>query len=127
MKRVTGIGGIFFKSKNPKALCEWYRNHLGMKVEDWGGVVFKWEEDPSLGKGTTTLSPFNYETNYFEPGKASFMINLRVANLKELLEILRKEGCEVLDKTEESDFGKFGYVIDPEGNNIELWEPPVGM
>ncbi len=127
MKRVTGIGGIFFKSKNPKELSEWYRVHLGFNVEDWGGVAFKWSDDPSEGKGTTIWNPFKEDTNYFAPSSASFMLNLRVADLHGLLEVLRAEGCEVLDKVEDSEYGKFGYVIDPEGNKLELWEPPTGM
>jgi catechol 2,3-dioxygenase-like lactoylglutathione lyase family enzyme len=126
MKRVTGIGGIFFKSKDPKALGEWYRTHLGLNVEEWGGAVFEWADDPSEGKGTTTWSPFKQDTTYFEPGTAPFMINFRVADLHELLAALRAEGCDVQDKVEESEFGKFGYVIDPDGNKLELWEPPSG-
>lgn len=126
MKRVTGIGGIFFKSRDPKALGEWYRTHLGMPVEDWGGVAFRWADDPSEGKGVTVWSPFQHDTTYFEPSTAAFMINLRVADLHALLAVLRAEGCQVLDKVEESEFGKFGYVVDPEGNKVELWQPPHG-
>jgi len=126
MKRVTGIGGVFFKSKDPKALGEWYRKHLGMKVEEWGGVAFSWADDPAGGEGTTVWSPFGQDTNYFEPGTASFMINFRVADLHGLLAALRAEGCDVLEKVEESEYGKFGYVIDPDGNKLELWEPPAG-
>ncbi len=126
MKRVTGIGGVFFKSMNPKALGEWYRKHLGMNVEEWGGVAFSWSDDPSGGKGTTVWSPFKQDTNYFKPRTASFMINFRVADLHELLAVLRDEGCDVQENVEESEYGKFGYVIDPEGNKLELWEPPTG-
>ena len=125
-RRVTGIGGIFFKSKNPKALAQWYRDHLGMDVEKWGGVAFRWAEDPSGGKGTTVWGPFKDTTRYFEPSSAPFMINFRVADLPGLLAALRAEGCQVLDKVQESEDGKFGYVIDPEGNKLELWEPPQG-
>lgn len=127
MKRVTGIGGIFFKAKNPKALGEWYRNHLGLNVEDWGGTAFRWSDDPSEGKGTTIWNPFSQDTDYFEPSSAPYMINFRVADIHHLLAALRSEGCEVLEKIEESEYGKFGYVIDPEGNKLELWEPPAGM
>jgi len=126
MKRVTGIGGVFFKSKDPKALGEWYRTHLGMKVEEWGGVAFSWSDDPSEGRGTTVWSPFKQDTNYFEPSTASFMVNFRVADLHGLLAALRAEGCAVQDKVDESEFGKFGYVMDPDGNKLELWEPPAG-
>lgn len=127
MQRVTGIGGIFFKSKDPKALGAWYRTHLGLKVEDWGGVAFNWADDPSQGKGKTVWSPFKADTKYFEPSAAPYMINFRVADLHALLAALRAEGCEVLDKVDESEFGKFGYVLDPEGNKLELWEPPAGQ
>jgi predicted enzyme related to lactoylglutathione lyase len=126
MKRVTGMGGIFFKSKDPAALGQWYRTHLGMNVEEWGGVAFKWADDPQAATGTTVWSPFKAETTYFEPSTASFMMNLRVADLHALLKVLREEGCNVLDKVEESEYGKFGYVIDPDGNKVELWQPPVG-
>ena len=127
MKRVTGIGGIFFKSKDPRALGEWYRRHLGMNVEGRGGGAFSWSEDPSGGKGTTVWSPFNQETNYFEPSPAPFMINFRVADLHGLLALLRAEGCDVQEKVEESEYGKFAWVIDPDGNKVELWEPPAGQ
>ena len=95
MKRVTGIGGVFFKAKDPKALSEWYRTHLGMNVEAWGGVAFPWaDEDPS-GKGTTIWNPFKEDTSYFAPSTASFMINYRVEDLHALLTNLREEGCSV--------------------------------
>lgn len=126
MKRVTGIGGVFFKSRDPKALGEWYRRHLGLNVEAWGGALFRWAEDDTAGTGTTLWNPFKADTDYFEPSTAPFMINFRVADLHGLLAALRAEGCEVLDKTDESEFGKFGWVIDPEGNKLELWEPPAG-
>ena len=127
MKRVTGIGGVFFKSKDPKALAEWYRVHLGLDVEEWGGVAFKWvtPENPS-GTGSTVWSPFKEDTDYFAPSQAAFMVNYRVENLHALLAALREEGCKVEDKVEESDYGKFGWVTDPEGNKVELWQPPDG-
>lgn len=126
MKRVTGLGGIFFKSSDPKALADWYRTHLGMNVEEWGGVAFRWGDDPAGVQGTTIWSPFKSDTKYFEPSQASFMLNLRVADLHALLQALRAEGCQVLEKVDESEYGKFGYVIDPDGNKIELWQPPAG-
>jgi predicted enzyme related to lactoylglutathione lyase len=127
MKRVTGIGGVFFKSKDPKALAEWYRTHLGMSPETWGGVIFKWAspENPA-GTGTTVWSPFEESSTYFAPSSASFMINYRVDDLHGLLAQLRSEGCDVDDNVQESELGKFGWVMDPEGNRIELWEPPAG-
>ncbi len=128
MRRVTGIGGIFFKSKDPKVLGDWYRRHLGIDVEDWGGATFRWaNESNPPGIGTTVWSPFKEDTTYFTPGRASFMINYRVEDLRALLEQLRAEGCDVDEKVEESEYGKFGWVIDPEGNRLELWQPPDGQ
>lgn len=127
MNRVTGIGGIFFKAKDPKALAAWYERHLGIDVQPWGGAVFRWNtpQNPS-GTGTTTWSPFKEDTDYFAPGTAPFMVNYRVEDLHGLLSALRAEGCRVDDKVEESEYGKFGWVIDPEGNKLELWQPPEG-
>lgn len=126
MERVTGIGGIFFKSSDPKLLSTWYRDHLGLEVGDWGGAIFQWGGSESQ-PGMTIWSPFAQDTNKMDPSSSSFMINFRVANLDTLLAALRAEGCNVIDKTESSDFGKFGWVIDPDGNKVELWEPPVGQ
>ncbi|MGE5175118.1 MAG: VOC family protein [Hyphomicrobiales bacterium] len=128
MRRVTGIGGIFFKARDPKALAEWYRTHLGLSVEDWGGVAFRWAppENPQ-GTGTTVWSPFKSDTTYFAPSQATFMINYRVADLHAVLAALRSEGCRVEEKVDESEFGKFGWVLDPEGNKLELWQPPEGQ
>ena len=128
MKRVTGIGGVFFKARDPKALGQWYAKHLGLNIEEWGGMVFRWngEHNPQ-GVGTTVWSPFAADTTYFAPGTASFMINYRVDDLHALLAALRSEGCQVDDKVQDSEFGKVGWVIDPEGNKIELWQPPEGQ
>ena len=127
MKRVTGIGGIFFKSKDPQALGAWYREHLGIPVEAWGGAAFRWgtPESPATA-GTTIWSPFQADTDYFAPSPASFMINYRVEDLDALLAQLRSEGCTVDPKVQDSEYGKFGWVFDPEGNKIELWQPPAG-
>lgn len=125
MKRVTGIGGIFFKAKDPQALADWYRTHLGLDLQPWGGVAFRWADDNAAG-GTTIWSPFRHDSDYFAPGAASFMVNFRVADLHALLAALRDEGCAVQDKVEASEYGQFGWVLDPEGNKIELWEPPAG-
>ncbi len=128
MKRVTGIGGVFFKSPDPKRLTEWYRVHLGLTVEDWGGVVFQWANpDNPAGTGTTIWSPVTQNTDSFAPSPAALMINYRVADLHALLAALRAEGCQVLDKVDDSEYGKFGWVIDPDGNKVELWEPPPGQ
>lgn len=127
MKRVTGIGGVFFKARDPKALGEWYQRHLGIPVEAWGGAAFRWADDNPTGRGTTIWSPFSADTSYFAPGTASFMVNYRVDDLHALLAVLRAEGCAVDDKVEESEYGKFGWVVDPEGNKLELWQPPEGQ
>ena len=126
MKRVTGIGGIFFKSNDPAALREWYRRHLGIEAQEWG-AVFNWKDDENpTGTGTTVWNIFKSETTYFAPSTSPFMINYRVADLPALLAALREEGCTVDEKMDESEFGKFGWVMDPEGNRIELWQPPEG-
>jgi predicted enzyme related to lactoylglutathione lyase len=126
MNRVTGIGGIFIKSRDPKALGAWYRTHLGIDVQDWGGTSFRWNEPEPQPEGLTVWSLFPESTAYFEPSRAPFMVNYRVENLATLLDTLRAEGCTVDEKTEASEFGKFGWVMDPEGNRVELWEPPPG-
>lgn len=127
MKRVTGIGGIFFKSKDPKALGEWYKQHLGFPVDEWGGVAFQWEADNPSGKGMTVWTPFKADTDHFAPSKSTFMLNLRVADLRGLIAALKQEGCDVQGEIQESEYGKFGWVMDPEGNKLELWEPPAGQ
>ena len=128
MKRVTGIGGIFFKARDPKALQAWYRRHLGIDVQDWGGAAFSWADETGTPTGGTTVwSVSGQGSDYFAPSTAPFMINYRVADLAALLAALREEGCQVLDKTDDSELGKFGWVIDPEGNKVELWQPPAGQ
>lgn len=124
MKRVTGIGGIFFKAGDPAALAGWYREHLGLDVTDWNGALFHWGGDGSE-PGMTIWSPFAADTDYMAPSTAPFMINFRVADLDALLAALEAEGCNVVDRTETSGHGKFGWVIDPEGNKVELWQPPA--
>ncbi|WP_419570598.1 VOC family protein [Rheinheimera sp.] len=127
MQRVTGIGGVFFKAKDPKALAAWYQTHLGVPLEDWGGAVFQWQNpDNPNGVGCTVWSPFAADTSYFGTSGQGFMLNFRVADLAALLQLLRDEGCQVDDNTEDSEFGKFGWVTDPEGNRVELWQPPEG-
>ena len=128
MERVTGIGGIFFKAKDPKALGEWYARHLGIAVEEWGGTPFRWGEGaPDAPSGITVWSPFKADTTYFEPSTASFMINYRVRDLDAMRAQLLEAGVQVDDKVEDSDFGRFGWAMDPEGNRFELWQPPEGM
>lgn len=127
MKRVTGIGGIFFKARDPAALHQWYRRHLGIDVQEWGGAAFTWSDESGRPVGGTTIWSVGGDGDSFAPGKAPFMINYRVADLASLLKALREEGCNVLDKTDDSEYGKFGWVIDPEGNKVELWQPPPGQ
>jgi predicted enzyme related to lactoylglutathione lyase len=125
MKRVVGIGGVFFKSQNPEKLREWYRDHLGFSLEEWGGVVFKPNAaDGPVDQEKTVWSLFPNDSDYFAPSTQAFMINYRVDDLHALLAQLRSEGCAVDVKVDESEFGKFGWVMDPEGNRVELWEPP---
>jgi len=127
MKRVTGIGGIFFHAKDPATLRAWYKKHLGIDVQSWGGAAFTWADDAGNPvKGTTAWSIGAADNNHFAPSKATFMVNYRVDDLAALLEALRAEGCNVLDKMDDSEYGKFGWVIDPEGNKVELWQPPAG-
>jgi len=123
--RVTGIGGVFIKAKDPAMLRAWYKQHLGIDVQAWGGVAFRWADDSGHPIPGTT-SWFIGDGKSFAPSTSSFMVNYRVADLDRLLAALRAEGCEVLEKTEQSEFGKFGWVMDPEGNKIELWQPPAG-
>ncbi len=126
-ERVTGIGGIFIKAQDPTALRDWYKRHLGMDIQDWGGVAFEWQGagQPEQG-GVTIWSVFPADSAYFAPSQAPFMVNYRVRDLHALLALLKAEGCNVDEKTETSEFGKFGWVMDPEGNRLELWEPPSG-
>ena len=128
MQRVTGIGGIFFSAKDPAKLRAWYKEHLGIGIEHWGGAQFIWADaagNPT--KGTTVWTLFAADGQPFAPSNSSFMINYRVHDLDALLKALREEGCNVLDKTDDSEYGKFGWVIDPEGNKVELWQPPPGQ
>jgi len=123
MKKVTGIGGIFFKCKDPNQMKEWYQTHLGLNTDAYG-TRFEWRdaEDPSK-KGSTIWSPFPEKTKYFEPSGSDFMINYRVDHLEELVQLLKQEGVTVLDEIESYDYGKFVHILDLEGNKIELWEP----
>ena len=128
MKRVTGIGGIFFHAQDPVALRAWYARHLGVDVQPWGGAAFTWTNDAGEPTGGTTVWSIGAADNkHFEPGKASFMINYRVEDVDALLGLLREEGCAVLEQREDSEYGKFGWVLDPEGNKVELWQPPAGQ
>ncbi len=121
-KRVTGIGGIFFKSENPAALNAWYKEHLGMNTTDYG-TTFTWrKEEKPEEKGYTLWTPFKKETSYFAPSTKEFMVNLRVENIEWLVGKLKEEGVTVLDEIENSEYGKFVHILDHEGNKVELWE-----
>ncbi len=128
MTRVTGIGGIFFKAKDAPSLQAWYKRHLGIDVQAWGGAAFEWtdaEGKPAAGTTAWLIDP--QESDHFAPSSASFMVNYRVEDLHALVKALKEEGCNVLDKVDESEYGKFAWVIDPEGNKVELWQPPRGQ
>ena len=123
MKRVTGLGGVFFKCEDPKAQQEWYGKHLGIEAEG-GYTMFVWrQKDDPEQVGTTTWSTFKNDTDYFEPSKKDYMFNYRVENLPELLKTLKEEGVEIVGEMQEFSYGKFAWIMDPEGNKIELWEP----
>ncbi len=123
MKKVTGIGGIFFKCKDPGKMNEWYKTHLGFDTNEWG-ATFQWrlEDDPTK-KGSTQWSPFAENTPYFEPSTKEFMINYRVDDLEALVAQLKTEGVTIVDEIEAFEYGKFVHIMDEEGNKIELWEP----
>jgi predicted enzyme related to lactoylglutathione lyase len=128
MQRVTGIGGIFFKAVNAPKLQAWYKRHLGIDVQDWGGTAFNWTgSDGTPVGGSTIWSIASKEDEQFAPSQSSFMINYRVEDLYAVVSALKQEGCHVLDKIDDSEFGKFAWVIDPEGNKVELWQPPAGQ
>jgi predicted enzyme related to lactoylglutathione lyase len=123
MKKVTGIGGIFFKCKDPKAVNEWYKTHLGFATTPYG-TSFEWRQiDDSSKKGLTQWNPFADNTKYFEPSAKDFMINYRVENVEALVEQLKNDGVTIVDKIEDTNYGKFVHIIDIEGNKVELWEP----
>ena len=128
MKRVTGIGGIFFSARDAPALQAWYKRHLGIDVQPWGGAAFTWsdaEGNPTGGTTAWSISPI--ESDQFAPSKAPFMVNYRVEDLRGIVKALKEEGCNVLDNIDESEYGKFAWVMDPEGNKVELWQPPSGQ
>ena len=124
MRRVTGLGGLFFRSRNPDALYGWYEKHLGIQGRPGEGASFDWREvDDPQKMGTTAWAIFPEDTTYFGPSRPAFMMNFRVEDLNRLLELLRAEGVAVDPKVEECEFGRFAWITDPEGNRIELWEP----
>jgi predicted enzyme related to lactoylglutathione lyase len=124
MARVTGVGGVFFKSKGDgKTLAAWYQKHLGMQLEDWGGAILKWPEDKQEDKGLTVWSVAKSDSKWFSPSESQFMINYRVDDLDELLSQLRAADVELVGEPQSDDNGKFAWIMDPDGNKVELWEP----
>ena len=126
MAKVTGIGGVFFKSTNDnKALAGWYREHLGIQLEDFGGAVMKWTDDHAEDKGLTVWCVAEKASDWFSPSNSSFMINYRVDDLDEMVQQLRTAGIEIVKGPESAENGKFAWIIDPDGNKVELWEPMI--
>ncbi len=123
MKKVTGIGGIFFKTKNPEKMKEWYSKNLGLVTNEYGSVFEFRESDKPENKAYSVWSPFNDDTDYFQPSEKEFMINYRVQNIEKLVEELRKAGVTICDNIETYEYGKFVHILDPDNNKIELWEP----
>ena len=126
MAKITGVGGVFFKSKGDgKELAAWYRKHLGLPLEDWGGAILRWPDDKAEDGGLTVWHVAAHDTKWFRPSQSSFMINYRVDNLGELLQQLRAAGVEVIQGPESAENGKFAWIMDPDGNKVELWEPKL--
>ena len=123
MARVTGIGGVFFKAKDPKALTAWYAKHFGMSVEEWGGVILKWPSDTATDDGLTVWNLAEQEGEWFSPSRSSFMINYRIDDMAGMIAQLTAAGIAILKGPEQAENGKFAWVMDPEGNKVELWEP----
>lgn len=123
MAKILGLGGVFFKSKDPEALAKWYQQWLGMDLGYPYGVSFKSETIPQHGH--QVWSPFKQDTPYFEPGSNKFMFNLMVDNLDEMLAQIKPSGCEIMQETERGEYGDFGWFMDPDGNKVELWQPPA--
>lgn len=119
--RVTGLGGFFFRAENPGAIKDWYKNHLGIPTDQYGWTF--WWKDQNGNDCSTQWSPFDQQTQYFQPSQKQFMMNFRVADLEALLAVLKDEGVTIVGEMETYDYGKFGWILDPEGNKIELWEP----
>jgi catechol 2,3-dioxygenase-like lactoylglutathione lyase family enzyme len=121
--KVTGIGGIFFKCKDPNKMNEWYKVHLGFDTKPWG-ANFEWREDADpTRKGSTAWSTFPETTKYFEPSARDFMVNYRVDDIEAMVGQLKNAGFTIVDQIEDSDYGKFVHILDAEGNKIQLWEP----
>lgn len=126
MAKITGIGGVFFLSKGDNAaLAAWYQKHLGLSLESWGGAVLRWPDDKAEDEGMTVWNIAAKDSQWFSPSRSSFMINYRVDNLDELLAQLRANGVEIVQGPESHENGKFAWIMDPEENKVELWEPMI--
>lgn len=126
MARVTGVGGIFFKSKgDSKALAAWYQKNLGMPLESFGGAILRWPDDKAEDRGLTVWHLAGKDSKWFSPSNSSFMVNYRVDDMGELLAQLREAGVEIVGGPESAENGKFAWIMDPEGNKVELWEPKI--
>lgn len=126
MAKITGIGGVFFKGKGDhKELAAWYNKHLGMPMESWGGTILRWPEDTAEDGGLTVWTTAAADTKWFSPSGSSFMINYRVDNMDEMIEQLKSGGIEIIQGPESHENGKFAWIIDPDGNKVELWEPMI--
>ena|SRR6185436_4629638 len=124
MAKVTGIGGVFFKSTSDhKKLAEWYSRNLGMQLESWGGAILRWTDDQAGDRGVTVWHVAEKDTDWFSPSRASFMINYRIDNMADMLETLQRNGVEILKGPQSDENGKFAWILDPDGNKVELWEP----
>ena len=123
MARVTGVGGVFLRTKDPRATAKWYAEHLGVVLNDFNGSAFQWSDEVPKGTGMTVWSAFPEGTEYFGEGSQPFMVNYRVDDLDALLEQLAADGVEIDPKRDDAGFGKFAWIFDPEGNKIELWQP----
>jgi len=124
MAKITGIGGVFFKSRSDhKELAAWYNKNLGMPMESWGGTILRWPDDTAEDGGLTVWTTADNDSKWFSPSESSFMINYRVDNLDEMLASLKENGVEIQQGPESHENGKFAWIMDPDGNKVELWEP----
>lgn len=123
MAKVTGIGGVFFKAKDTQSLSAWYQKHLGLKLEDFGGAILKWPDDQASDDGLTVWSLSKEDSDWFTPSQSSFMINYRIDDMAGMIRQLNAEGIEIWKGPETHENGQFAWIIDPEGNKVELWEP----
>ena len=123
MARVTGVGGVFLRSADPKALGAWYAKHLGMNVEEWGGAILRWPDDKANDDGVTVWNLTEQGGSWFEPSKSAFMINYRIDDMAGMVKQLAAAGIALLKGPDDAENGKFAWILDPEGNKVELWEP----